>query len=204
MSIRLTTFISKSNDKNVQAVLDILNGSYVRDTTALGLLEALAERLMKPFTVHCYGDYELTWRSVEYLAEAVRNGWSASKDSVEWLDRILWDGPGVYPDDIEVELLPNCQINVYYLGWPVCLARPVDGILPEGWEDWGGSSDPFLSNPVLLGNRVVACSEMGGSPVVVIDDVRRYIARHIVKKWEPDYFSDDPDPEGRWYYTFEV
>lgn len=87
-------YTSNYNNKNVQTVLGILNESDVRYTTAIGLLEALAERLMKPFTVICKGEcQQLTWRSAEYLAYAARKGESASEDSHQWLVSILGPEP---------------------------------------------------------------------------------------------------------------
>lgn len=81
MSVRLTSFsIVSGNSPLLQAVVATLNNSYVRDTTSIDLLTALAQT--ESFKVFATGDYD-TLLSSEDLINS-----EPSEDAIEWLNTI--------------------------------------------------------------------------------------------------------------------
>ena len=84
MSIRLTQFaIVEGATPAVEAVVATLNESWVRDTTALDLLSALAQSGVS-FVVACSGDYDIVVKSEDCLNDEVDD------ESTEWLKEILF------------------------------------------------------------------------------------------------------------------
>lgn len=83
MAIRLTEFLIIEGDTPaVEAVVFALNESWVRDTTALDLLSALAQ-MGETFVVQCRGDYDIVVNSEDLLDDEVQ------ETSTEWLREIL-------------------------------------------------------------------------------------------------------------------
>lgn len=81
MAIRLYNFqILTGNSPLLQAVVATLNNSYVRDTTSIDLLTALAQT--ESFKVFATGDYD-TLLSSEDLINS-----EPSEDAIEWLSSI--------------------------------------------------------------------------------------------------------------------
>ena len=89
MATRFYHFIAMEGREipEVALVVSTLNESYVRDTTAIGLLDALSERLGfgVNFAVICDGDYRMTYHSLEYFIDEIE----ISERSVNWLQEIL-------------------------------------------------------------------------------------------------------------------
>lgn len=83
MSVRLTEFtLTKGKrDKIAYQVCAVLNDSYVRDTTAKGLLNALAKDGHK-FKIDCSGDYH------QVLDNTWFDDYPLDDESKEWYSRI--------------------------------------------------------------------------------------------------------------------
>lgn len=78
MSVRLTEFaILTGNSPLLHAVVDTLNDSYVRDTTAIDLLTALAQS--ENFSVYATGDYDTLLSSDDLMND---------EPAIEWLSGI--------------------------------------------------------------------------------------------------------------------
>lgn len=84
MSLRFHTYeaLEGFTDPRVVKVVNCLNGSYVRDVTAIDLLSALAAQGSK-FVVACYGDYDVDIDSTNCMPESV------DPESADWLKAIL-------------------------------------------------------------------------------------------------------------------
>ena len=81
MSVRLTEFaILTDNSPLLQAVVSTLNDSYVRDTTSIDLLTALAQT--ESFIVYATGDYDTLLSSEDLIND------EPSEDAIEWLSSI--------------------------------------------------------------------------------------------------------------------
>lgn len=81
MATRLYNFqILSGNSPLLQAVICTLNDSYIRDTTAIDLLTALAQH--ESFQVFATGDYDTLLDSTELMQD------EPSEDAIEWLSSI--------------------------------------------------------------------------------------------------------------------
>ena len=85
--IRLNFFTSNSENKDVQAVVKMLNDCWLSDITALNLLDALAEHLgpQVRFEVLCEGDYDTVYDSDRFWDDPEE----ASKETWEHLRSII-------------------------------------------------------------------------------------------------------------------
>ena len=89
MAVRFYRFTATEGREipQVAKVVSVLNESYVRDTTAIGLLDALSEHMGfgVNFAVICDGDYRMTYHSLEYFIDEVE----IPERCTDWLKEIL-------------------------------------------------------------------------------------------------------------------
>ena len=98
-----------------------------------------------------------------------------------------------------IEIRPSAdrkRIEILLPG--VMTSRRVASLLPEGWEDFGGQSDPYLTDPVYYDGDIVACSEWGGSPITVLHDVIGFIADNTTQVENPEPYTEYGQ-DSEWY-----